>query len=268
MLRFLQKLKAKKGFTIIELVVVIVIIAVLMAVILPMLSTERSKVRDACSTATDFYAAVQTVMTKFSTYDAPLSAAFSAKEESNQPGIIRYYAKMGGSYPYDKTASITDHEYPAATSMYIMLYAKNDQIKTVGVVSRAKSKSSTDPGFFRLLQRNAADRSTEFGKEFIKEIEQRIRFRDGYYYARVDFIPPTNADKTINKDEISTETARVVYAAYCRKELPQATGSPSSFENGNLYFGSDYKLNSGEICGTCSALQGSTYVGLAGTKLN
>lgn len=271
MLRFLQRTKARKGFTIIELIVVIAIIAVLSAIILPLLSSENSRIQEARSTAADFYAAVQTVMSKYSLYDGALSPAYAVKEESSQPGIVHHYAKMGGNYPYDKDAGITDHEYPAATSLYIMLHARNDKIETVGVVSRAKSNTTSDPGFFRLLQRNAVDRATEFGRLFSAEINDRVTFRDGYYYARVDFIPPTNADKTINKEEINSETVKVAYAAYTRRELPKATSgsSISDFENANLYFGSDFRLNCDEICGTCAPFQSSgNFVGLHGTKLD
>ena len=270
MLRYLQKSKAKKGFTIIELIVVIAIIAVLSMIILPLLSNENSRIQEARTAATDFYAAVQTAMNKFSHYDGSLTTSYSVKNES----IVRYYAKMGGNYPYDeqydKDASITDHDYPLATSLYIMVYAKNDKIETIGMVSRAKS-SSSEAGFFRLLQRNAADRSTEFGRLFAAEIDDRVSFRDGYYYARVDFNPPTNPDKSINKDEINSETVRVAYAAYCRRELPKSTlgGNVSEFENANLYFGSDFRLNCDEICGTCAPMQSSgDYVGLRGTKLD
>lgn len=269
MLRFLQKSKAQKGFTIIELIVVIAIIAVLTAVILPSLSSEKSKIQEARTAATDFYAAVQTVMSKYSLYDGALSPAYSVTEESSHPGIMRHYAKMGGNYPYDKDAGLTDHEFPAATSLYIMLQTKNNTVETVGVVSRAQSNTSSDAGFFRLLQRNSSDRSTEFGRLFTAEINDRVRFRDGFYYARVDFIPPINADKTINKQEINSETVKVAFTAYTVKELPKASGSSASFENANLYFGSDFKLNCNMLCGTCAPIQSDKkYVGLSGTKLS
>lgn len=276
MLRFLQKSKEKKGFTIVELIVVIAIIAVLTAVILPMMSSEKSAINEARSTAADFYAAVQTIMSKYSFYDGPLSPAYSAKDETAHPGIMRHYAKMGGNYPYDKEAGITNHEYPAATSLYIELIAKNGKIESVGAVSRAKNNSSSDAGFFKLLQRSDSDRNTEFGRLFTSEINDRVSFRDGFYYARVDFIPPINPDGTINTAEVNAETVKVAFAAYTKKELPKAAvgSNAAAFENANLYFGSDFKLNCDMVCGTCAPFQGSTgsfpgkYVGLKGTKLN
>lgn len=263
MVRFLQRLKSRKGFTIIELIVVIVIIAVLAAVVLPFLNNERSRIQEARSTAKDFYAAVQTVMSKYSLYDGALSAAYSKNQDL---GLMRHYAVMGGNYPYDNGAGITDHQYPAATSMYIMVYAKNSQINTVGVVTLAHSRNSVDSGLYKLLKRASADRNTEFGRLFTGEIEKKISFRDGYYYARVDFVPPAD------KKEINSETIKVVYTAYLRKELPVPSGSESdfkaSFTTNNLYFGKDYKLTCDEICGTCAPYEGGQCIGFSGTKLS
>lgn len=268
MMRFFQRLKSRKGFTIIELIVVIAIIAILTAVILPQLSSERSRKNEAKSAATDFYAAVQMVMSKFSLYDGNLSVAYT---NDKNLGIMRHYPMMGGNYPYDKDAGITDHEYPAATSLYIMVEAKSGNIQTVGVVARAQSRSTSNPGFFDLLKRSASDRDTEFGRLLTGEVEEWISFQDGFYYARVDFTPPLNADKTINKAEINSETVKVVWAAYARKELPapKPTDSVAKFTTDNLYFGSDYKLNCGEVCGTCAHYDSDwKAVGDAGTKLD
>lgn len=266
MIRYLQRMKTRKGFTIVELIVVIAIIGILTAVIVPSLNNERSKIEEARATAKDFYAAVQMVMSKYSVYDGDMSIAYSQNKDL---GIMRHYPMMGGNYPYDGGAGITNHEYPAATSMYIMVAARNNIMQTVGIVSRARSREATNPGFYELLQRNASSRNTEFGRLLAGEIEGWISFRDGVYYARVDFIPPTNPDGTINTAEINSETVKVVWSAYLRKELPAATGSAAEYTNNNLFFGSDQKLNSGEVCGTCAPWDSSGwFVGAAGTKLD
>lgn len=286
MLRFLQRSKAKKGFTIIELIVVIAIIAVMAAIILPMMSSEKSRIRDARSAASDFYAAVQTVMTTLSLYDAPLNSDYAVMEDS-QPGIMRHFEKMRGNYPFDKYVLSTNPDYPMPTSIYIKLHVRNNKIDEFRAVSKAQSRGTyvgrddSDVGFFSLLWKNPSDESIVpfvnntadmnkgFGKRFIAELEDRLSFRDGYYYARVDFFPPMKDNKVI-VEEISTETVKVAYAAYTRSKLPEApAGSLSTtWENNNLYFGSDYKLMSGEICGTCAPYQASgTCVGLKGTKL-
>lgn len=266
MIRFLQRQKAKKGFTIIELIVVIAIIAVMMAIILPTLSTERSRITEANNASRDFYAAIQTAMSKYSTYDGQLSTAYV---NDNNLGLIRYYPLMGGNYPFDKSypSANTDSEYPAITSMYIMVHAWNDIIEDVAVVTRAAGNTADDPGMYQLLKRDSADRNTEFGKLLAGEIDNRVAFNDGWYYARVDFnysIPVMGV-----VEDIKLNTVKVTYTAYSRKELPVPTGTYDDFINSTLTFGSDYKLNSGEVCGTCATwdVTNSTRVGLAGTRL-
>lgn len=268
MIRSLQRQKAKKGFTMIELIVVIAIIGVMMAMILPSLSTERARIDEAKSTARDFYAAIQTTMSHFSTYDGQLSPAYQTE---NNLGQIRYYPLMGGNYPFDKDYPLanTDEEYPAITSMYIMVHAWNDIIEDVAVVTRAENNDTFGNGMFQLLKRTPDDRNTEFCKLLAGEIDNRITFRDGWYYARVDF----NYDLSIVglPEDINLNSVKVAYTAYSRKELPQATGSFDDFVNSTLTFGSDYKLNwgGGEICGTCAAWDtaNSTQVGFEGTTL-
>lgn len=266
MIRYLQRMKAKKGFTIIELIVVIAIMGVLMAVILPQLSSERSRINEANSAARDFYAAIQTTMSKYSTYDGQLSNAY---HNDNNLGIVRYYPLMGGNYPFDKSypAANTDNSNPAIASLYIMVHAENDKILDVGAVTRAAANTSADPGMFELLKRNAADRNTEFSKLLIGEIDDRVSFNDGFYYARVDFNYKTSVTGT--PEDIKLNTVKVAYTAFSRRELPKASGSYAGFVNSTLTFGSDNKLNTGNICGTCSAWNETTNtrIGMKGTAL-
>lgn len=267
MIRFLQRQRAKRGFTIIELIVVIAIIAILMAVILPNITGERERINAANSAARDFYAAIQTTMSKYSTYDGQLSPAYSA---NNNLGVVRYYPLMGGNYPYDASYdhANTDNDNPAVASMYIMVHARNDRIQDVGVVTRAKANVSADPGIYTLLQRNAADRSTEFGRLLTREINDRLVFKDGWYYARVDFNYTISAFGVA--ENIKLHTVKVAYTAYSRYELSKASGSYTSFVDSALTFGNDYKLNTGEICGTCAVWDSTsnTRIGMAGTRLS
>lgn len=270
MIRFLQRQKAKKGFTIIELIVVIAIIAVLMAVILPNLTGEREKINAANSAARDFYAVLQTVMTKYSMYEGPLSPAYSS---NSNLGIMRYYPLMGGNYPFDSSydKGTTDTEYPENASMYVMVHAQNDIIRDIAVMSFAHNNNST--GNFQLcnfLERPSIAKNTEFGRLLSAEIDGRISFVDGWYYARVDFRYPLSYVGTPS-DDIKKYTLKVAYTAYCRNELPQAPDSGhNDFINKNLTFGSDYKLNwNGEICGICGTINsGGVRLGTAGTYLN
>lgn len=250
MIKYLQGLKAKRGFTLIEMIVVIAIIAVLSAIILPNISGDSQKIRSANSAARDFYVALQMVMSKFSLYDGKLSPAYIDNPEL---GIIKHYPKMGGNYPYDKSGGDDGGEYPAWTWMYVMLEAKNGQIKNVGVVTDKRGTSSSSDPLYTLLQRNAADRNTEFGRLLKNEIDGQVSFRDGFYYGRVEFNTPFGDDGKVNQAELPNVTVTVAYTAYTGKELPKATGSKTEYTNNNLYFGKNNKLKSGEICGICAA---------------
>ncbi len=264
MIQYLQRLKKRRGFTLLELIIVIAIIAIMAAVILPGLSTEHEVINSANSAARDFYAAVQMSMTKFSTYDGQMSPAYS---NNNNLGVMRYYPLMGGNYPFDETYTkgTKDSEYPARASLYIMVHSNGGTIRDVAVVTRARENSTE--GIYRLLQRETSDRNTEFGRLLKGEIQNRIEYKDGYYYARVDFEYPTTFAGTPS-DDIKKFTVKPVYTVYCAKELPQATGSYETFRN-SLTFGARNKLNwNGTICGTCAPLDSTgKSIGDTGTEL-
>lgn len=273
MLRFLQKQKAKKGFTIIELIVVIAIFAVLTAVILPQMSSQKGRINEARNAAKDFYAAIQTVMNYYSVYDGRVLSTDAAGNEVED--VIRYYKNVGGNYPFDSAylgSNTGELDNPNETAMYIMVEAKNNNIKNLGVVTRATegtNNNGTNNGMYRLLQQNPDDRNTEFGNILKGEIDKRVSFNDGYYYAKVVY-------NYADEDDINLYTIRVEYAAFCRREFPKAspTGSFDSYVDSYLRFTKDYQLNwnSGEICGTSAEWYtdaSGKYIctGLAGTLL-
>lgn len=266
MIRFLQRLKAKKGFTIIELIVVIAILGVLMAVILPSISQQRSRINEARSAAKDFYAAVQTVMNNFSVFDGQL-----LPDDSKDSDVIHYYRNMGGNYPFDpdpnghSESAANEMGYPDQTVMYIMVHAKNRNIEEIGIVTKEKNKNNSDNGMFQLLKRDPADRNTKFADILKRGIKDRVSFNDGYYYAKVDFEYPSGMDIAGEPIDAYMSTIKVEYTAFCRKELPDLPYD--GFLNA-LTFGTDYVLNwNGEICGTCASRNGSDTVGYAGTTL-
>lgn len=270
MLRFLQR---KKGFTIIELIVVIAILGVLMAVILPSISQQRSRINEARSAARDFYAAVQTVMNYFSVFDGKVlpDDPETGKETRD---VVHYYREMGGNYPFDNVYRSDPDEiakmiYPDETAMYIMVYAKNRSIEKIGIVTKEKNKNNTDNGMFQLLKREEKDRNTKFGDIFKGEIKDRVSFNDGYYYAKLKFEYPSGMDMTGEPVDAYLSTVKVEYTAFCRKELPDTSSLSYDEFLYQLTFGKDYVLNwnGGEICGTCASRDEDNSVGFAGTTL-
>ncbi len=268
MIQFLNRAKNRKGFTMIELIVVIGVLAVLSAIILPMFSARDSKIQEANSTARDYYAAVQTVMTKMSMYEGPLTPAYQANPNL---GEMRYYENMGGNYPYMKGSSAT--AFPNTTSLYIELAVKNNIVTEV-YTNALEDKGGTDTsyadgkGLYELCKREASMKDTEFGKAFKAEIENRIHYRDGFYYAKVTY---KNILSSTIPQKMEAETVKVEYTGYSNRRLPQAGSLEfNSYKNANLYFGEDNVLVNDSVFGVCAPVNTSTgaIMGFAGTSLN
>ncbi len=262
MIRFLQKQKAKKGFTIVELIVVIAIMAVLMAVILPQIMTKKSVIDSANSTARDFYAAMQTVMTKYSLYEGPLSPAYQADLNL---GEMRYFENMNGNYPFKKGS--TSLNEPATTSLYVELETENNEITKVYTYAIEGSDSgyTNGAGLFQLCNRDSANLNTEFGKLLKAELAGRINYRDGYYYAKVEYEKKTTL--TIPA-KMEAETVKVKYTGYCEKSLP-GRSNLTEFRNKTARFDDDYVLVTGRIFGVCAPYNATTksVLGYEGTYL-
>lgn len=264
MIERLQRLKAKKGFTIIELVVVIAIMGVLMAIVFPMLSNKKARKDEANSAARDFYAAVQSAMTKYSMYEGALSPQFQLNPKL---GDMYYYEKLGGNYPYQKGTEPGDIPYTA--SMYIEFATKNGAITEVYtyVATGTDAGYANGQGLYELCKRSADCKDTEFGRLLKEAIEDRINYQDGFYYAKVNYKQVLTG--TIPA-KMEAETVKVQYTAYGRTRLPDAGGSFTAFQNDNMYFGDDYVLNSGEVMGVFTSVNTTTksLMGLAGTTLD
>lgn len=259
MIRYLQ---SKKGFSLIELIVVLAIIAVLSAVIFPMITNERARIREANNTARDFYAAVQSVFTKYSSYDGPLSPAYAASENL---GILRHYPEMGGNYPFDATT--VPGSFPETTSIYLEIGTKNNKIVFVNVLSKALSASGSSQAFFELAKKDVNNMGTELGRLLADELTGRINYVDGFYYAKITYTSPYSG---INS-KMEASTVKVAYTLFMRTELPLATGSFSTYQIDNLMFSTnDNKLANGEICGTCAPWNDTskTYLGRFGTMIS
>ena len=271
MIKYLQ---SKKGFTLIELIVVLAILAVMMAITLPNINTRKAKISEANSTATDFYAACQSVFSKLSMFEGHLSPAYKKYYDDHSGaalGIMGYYASMGGNYPVTPDRALTSDQFPIATDIYMELHTKSDRIQDITVMAVDKNNSAYANGFASFLVSRTTCASREWCKAFSSmmsaELGDRIEYRDGYYYAKISFVeppPPT----TITEKQMA-DTVKVKWTAYTRDRLPDSPSELTSYENSNLMFGDDYVLPNGNVCGTCAAWNTSTgnFVGLAGTIL-
>lgn len=225
MIRYLQRLKAKKGFTIIELIVVIAIIAILTAVILANVGTEREKIQAANAAAQDFYSTVQYSFTKYMKYEADLSLEIANENKTILPAdlIIKYVRELNGNYPVNKTT-------------VIKMYVDKSQIQYVQAYKSVKS----------MLADTSTSCKTKFDELLMNDFDTlMVSNVDGYYYALVTFqgvgTPPTAAPVKVHS------------AYYSPQAFVELTGDETAYRVDNLTFDGNNILSNGSICGVCSS---------------
>lgn len=263
MIQTLQRLKAKKGFTIIELVVVMAILGVMMAIIFPFITNKKARIDEANATAKDYYSALQSIMIKYSLYEGPLSPQYSVNPDL---GDMRYYEKLGGNYPYK--AGTTAGDAPATTSLYIAFEVDNGEIEDIVTYAAVESDTNyaNGVGMYTAACKTSGTVNNEFGKLLKAELKGRVSYHDGFYYANVTYKQILTG--TIPA-KMEAETVKVLYTGYSREPLPDGTGKAfTTYKNENLYFGDDANvLVNGEVFGVCAEYKGTSTVGQPGTFL-
>ena len=234
MIKRLQRMRAKGGFTLIELIVVLAIIAVLSAVIFSSTGSQREEKIAANTYARNFYSAVQTCFTKYMRYEAALSTAMKSEED-----IIKYFNELSGNYPVNEDT-------------YIEMYVRRSEIEYVHV----------SDSMLTLLNDSSTTINTEFESILANDIESYMGTdKDGYFFASVSFSGASSALTS------TTETVKVKWAYYTDTDLPTTLTFDTTYINSYLLFKDDNVLASGEVCGVCTDEKDSTgrYIGTAGT---
>ena len=256
MIRYLQRMRNRKGFTMVELIVVIAIIAVLMAMVLPMFSSDDAEKQAAETYASDFYASLQYNMTRYQLTEYHLTPEL-------QTYTTEYLAGDNDKKPY----IMFDEKYGgnAFNNHYVWMeiyYDKEIQYVKVGYnLGEVLSDTSTtsDHPFEKLLQKDLQDTMNSAAK--------------GYYYAVVKCDYEYNATGTALSLDANgypqggQGNLVVMSAHYCDEKLPEVSGN---YKADNLIFTDFSELKCGIICGTCSSdnctpYGATTYVGSIGS---
>lgn len=248
MIRYLQRLKAKKGFTVVELIVVIAIIAVLTAVILSNAGTESERIQAANTAARDFYSTVQYSFTKYMKYESDLSLAIKDENENtftnDSDKIIMYYNSLNGNYPTNKLT-------------FIKMYVDSNQIQYVQTF-----KSLGD-----MLRETSTSCKIKFDELLMSDFDTVMESNvDGYYYALISF-----GGWAASKANVKSAPVKVHSAYYSANPLPELVGDATTYLVNNLKFEDYCRLSNGYICGVCTSEKGlnddsaSVFLGEKGT---
>lgn len=248
MIRLPQKSKAKRGFTLIEMIVVIAIIAVLAAVILPSMNIRNSLKKEAESNAKNFYVVAQNIFTKYSLYEAPLTIKLKNDlKDKKAEDFIQYYPAFGGNFPYNydpTNKSFDTTSKPAAADVYV----------EVKIIDNRITETIVDNSWENILKRDT--KTSELASVFQTELDASTTMPDGYYYAKVSYAPAN--DGTAVGSTYVLGTVKVAWAAYRESELPKLTGAYSNYKDTVLNFKNDSILSDDSICGVCAAWNGQT----------
>lgn len=223
MIKLLQKMRSRRGFTIAELIIVIMVIAILAVMILPTLDSKKATIEGYISASQDMYIAMQSVFTKYSLTEAPLSLGLKAESTPTDGSYIHFFKKVGGNYPC-KAGGTSFPDMPETCDLFIEVTAKGGVIGDVYVGNSFKD----------LLARGDNVKDTALGELLKNDIDAKVDLHDGYYYVKVSYEAVAPVLPATTTDEINT--VKVNFAAFSEKQFPTYSGDWGDYVNQNLQF--------------------------------
>lgn len=256
MIRYLQKLRASKGFTMAELVIVIAIMAILMAMILPAFSSDDAEKQAAETYASDFYASLQYNMTRYQLTEFHLTPELQTIAKKYDDGddvepYIIFRNKLGGN-----VFTTTDNDEYRYLYVEVAYDGGIEHVKVAHTFADLIDDTVTTPSddaFEKLLQNDLEDVLNAGAK--------------GYYYAvvRCDYkFEDNSSGEGGDAGDVAEGHGhlRVMSAHYCDERIP------ADAVKADLQITDFSELKNGIICGTCSSdKSGTSYVGTVGTYL-
>ena len=250
----MRRFLGKKGFSLLELIIVMAIIAVLTAMILPTLSSSDAQKRAVVSGAKDFYAATQNLFTKYSRFEGFLTNEMKEQQIGNDAenlksdSILVYDKKLFGNYP--------PHEY-----VMLSMAVRKSQIVYVNAVC-ADSLAECEQKIFKqegLALEGDKYVLTPFERAFAQDIDPLFEQQDGIYYALIRAEGLTSGPLD---DTATNPSMRVLLTGFSFDELPIASGDFNEYKQDVLLFNEDFKLANGFYMGVCSSLKvNDEYIG-------
>lgn len=268
MIKRLQRLKSNRGFTLIEAIVVIAIIGVVIVASISNANNTRDRIKEANSTAADFYSAIQTELVKLQMFDAPITATLTDVYSTNLNSVktnhdyggLMYFAAAGGNYPIDvvNNPDIVDKKLPEYNAnLYIEFHTFAGKIQYVdwdytmsGLLANTGSPSST----------------SELSAVLKNDLQDKVSLQDGYYYVFATYDAPTaTPTRQPNMFDYRANTIKVQWVLFTSQEFNNSDLT-TPFRLANV-------TDRGAICGICisstaiGTAVGTPYLGHTGSKI-